>query len=55
MASVALVSTPMNWLAARTSSFHEYSYAFGMLVPGRMSWNWAAITSVQASFRRSRG
>src|SRR5512133_3139527 len=49
-ASVALVSTPANWFDARISSFHEYSYAFGMLVPGMMSWNWPPITSVQASF-----
>jgi len=54
-ASVALVSTPANWFIASTWSFHAYSYAFGRLVPGMMSWNCAPITSVHASVRRFRG
>ena len=49
------MSTPANWFIASSSSFQAYSYAFGMLVPGMMSWNCPPITSVQASFSRSSG
>ncbi len=52
---MALERTPANWFNASTWSFHAYSYALGMLVPGMMSWNCAPITSVHASFSRAIG